>query len=304
MQISRKSLLSGLILTAALSACGTWTQPAAPVEQANPYGGDNTAANPYGAPPQENAPYTPGAQPNQPYAAPAQGTYVAPHSTYIPSTAPVDLNANTHTVVYGDTVYNVAKRYQISENDLRMWNNLADNNIQIGQILAVRGTPTTGATPYTPPPANTVAVTPPPSVVTPPVTTPPTQPTASGNTRDVAGITWMRPTQGAVLGGYGGESKGIDYGGTVGQPVYAAADGKVVYSGSGLRGYGNLVIIQHNATYLTAYGNNQSLVVKEGQQVRRGQEVARMGNSDASRVQLHFELRENGKPIDPSRFIP
>jgi lipoprotein NlpD len=90
----------------------------------------------------------------------------------------------------------------------------------------------------------------------------------------------------------------------VGDPVLAAADGRVIYAGSGLRGYGNLVILKHNNTYLTAYAHNQTLLVKDDQVVRRGQKIAEMGSSDADRVQLHFEIRKQGKAIDPSRLLP
>jgi lipoprotein NlpD len=86
--------------------------------------------------------------------------------------------------------------------------------------------------------------------------------------------------------------------------VFAAADGRVVYAGSGLRGYGNLVIIKHNAEYLTAYAHNQALLVKEDQAVRKGQKIAEMGSTDAERVQLHFEIRKQGKPVDPARQLP
>ena len=89
-----------------------------------------------------------------------------------------------------------------------------------------------------------------------------------------------------------------------GDPVYAAADGRVVYAGSGLRGYGNLVILKHNATYLTAYAHNQTLLVKDDQHVKRGQKIAEMGSTDADSVQLHFEIRKQGKPIDPARLLP
>ena len=99
-------------------------------------------------------------------------------------------------------------------------------------------------------------------------------------------------------------SKGLVFAGKAGDPVLAAADGRVVYAGSGLRGYGNLLIVKHNNTYLTAYAHNQSLLVKEDQVVRRGQKIAEMGASDAERVQLHFELRKLGKPIDPARLLP
>ena len=99
-------------------------------------------------------------------------------------------------------------------------------------------------------------------------------------------------------------SKGVAITGKLGDPVMAAADGRVVYAGSGLRGYGNLVIVTHNTTYLTAYAHNQVLLVKEDQVVRRGQKIAEMGSSDAERVQLHFEIRRQGKPIDPLKLLP
>ena len=99
-------------------------------------------------------------------------------------------------------------------------------------------------------------------------------------------------------------SKGLAITGKAGDPVLAAADGRVVYAGSGLRGYGNLVIVKHNATYLTAYAHNQTLLVKDEQVVRRGQKIAEMGSSDADRVQLHFEIRRLGVPIDPQKLLP
>ena len=99
-------------------------------------------------------------------------------------------------------------------------------------------------------------------------------------------------------------NKGVSIGGKPGDPVVAAADGRVVYAGAGLRGYGNLVILKHNNTYLTAYAHNQALLVKEDQAVRRGQKIAEMGSSDAERVQLHFEIRKQGKPVDPARLLP
>jgi lipoprotein NlpD len=98
--------------------------------------------------------------------------------------------------------------------------------------------------------------------------------------------------------------KGIDIAGTNGDAVLASAPGRVVYAGSGLRGYGKLVIIKHNATYLTAYAHNSDILVKEGQSVTRGQKIAEMGSTDADRVKLHFEIRRLGKPMDPLRFLP
>jgi lipoprotein NlpD len=118
-------------------------------------------------------------------------------------------------------------------------------------------------------------------------------------------INWVWPAGGSVTGAFDdSRNKGITIAGKAGDPVVAAADGRVVYAGSGLRGYGNLVIVKHNNTYLTAYAHNQTLLVKEDQVVKRGQRIAEMGSSDASRVQLHFEIRKQGKPIDPTRLLP
>jgi lipoprotein NlpD len=116
---------------------------------------------------------------------------------------------------------------------------------------------------------------------------------------------WAWPAAGSVLAGFEeGKQKGLAIAGKAGDPVLAAADGRVVYAGSGLRGYGNLVIVKHNNTYLSAYAHNQTLLVKEDQAVRRGQKIAEMGSSDAERVQLHFEIRRQGKPVDPARLLP
>ena len=100
------------------------------------------------------------------------------------------------------------------------------------------------------------------------------------------------------------KNKGVDIAARAGDPVLAAADGRVVYAGAGLRGYGNLIIVKHNNTYLTAYAHNQALLVKEDQMVRQGQKIAEMGSSDADRVKLHFEIRRQGKPVDPLRYLP
>jgi len=113
------------------------------------------------------------------------------------------------------------------------------------------------------------------------------------------------PAQGAVNSHFDdSKNKGLDISGKTGDPIFAAADGKVVYSGSGLRGYGNLIIVKHNNTFLTAYAHNQTLLVREDQSVKRGQKIAEMGNSDSEQVKLHFELRRLGKPVDPLKFLP
>lgn len=122
---------------------------------------------------------------------------------------------------------------------------------------------------------------------------------------DEENLEWVWPSAGKLLQSFGEtNSKGIDIGGRAGQPVLAAAPGKVVYSGSNLRGYGNLVILKHNKTYLSAYAHNSQILVKEGQQVTRGQKIAEMGKSDADSVKLHFEIRRLGKPVDPLKYLP
>ena len=141
------------------------------------------------------------------------------------------------------------------------------------------------------------------SVVQQPAPTPPVSSVSSGGVRTAAGITWQRPTAGDIIAHYSNSNKGVDIAGTSGQAVVSAADGKVVYAGNGLRGYGNLVIVQHNSTYLTAYGHNQALLVKEGEVVKRGQTIARMGNTDTDRVKLHFEVRQDGKPVNPVNYV-
>lgn len=118
-------------------------------------------------------------------------------------------------------------------------------------------------------------------------------------------VDWGWPAQGKILNGFNESdgAKGMDIAGTQGQPVFAAAAGKVVYSGAGLRGYGKLVIIKHNKTYLSAYAHNSQILVKEGQEVTKGQKIAEMGSTDADQVKLHFEIRKLGKPVDPSRYL-
>ena len=130
----------------------------------------------------------------------------------------------------------------------------------------------------------------------------PPQSAASAGDDDVA---WIWPSAGSVIAGFDElKNKGLDIAGKLGDPVLAAGDGRVVYAGAGLRGYGNLIILKHNNTYLTAYAHNQTLLVKEDQTVRKGQKIAEVGQSDADRVKLHFEIRRQGKPVDPARYLP
>lgn len=119
-------------------------------------------------------------------------------------------------------------------------------------------------------------------------------------------LEWGMPSSGKVIAGYSENAnrKGVDIAGQKGQAVLASASGKVVYSGSGLRGYGKLIIIKHNKTYLSAYAHNDNLLVKEGQNVTKGQKIAEMGSSDTDQVKLHFEIRKFGKPVDPALYLP
>jgi lipoprotein NlpD len=150
--------------------------------------------------------------------------------------------------------------------------------------------------------AGTISGTPSASVPVAPVA-PVLPPTASSKGDDES-IVWGWPAKGKLLGSYTEVSKGIDIGGAQGAPVLAAAGGKVMYSGTGIRGYGKLVIIKHNGTYLSAYAHNHNIVVKEGQDVKKGEKIAEMGSTDADQVKLHFEIRKQGKPVDPAKLLP
>lgn len=136
-----------------------------------------------------------------------------------------------------------------------------------------------------------------------------TEPPPEAKTAEAAAggddVPWIWPANGKMVGTFSeGGNKGVDIAGKAGDAVIAAGDGKVVYSGTGLRGYGKLVIIKHNNTYLSAYAHNQNILVKEGQSVTKGQKIAEMGNTDADQVKLHFEVRRSGKPVDPLKYLP
>ncbi len=149
-----------------------------------------------------------------------------------------------------------------------------------------------------PSPTHSASATSTASSVTPPAAT-------SGRDAGETDLIWLWPAAGPLVSSFDEtRNKGVAIAGRAGDPVFAAADGRVVYAGSGLRGYGNLIIVKHNDTYLTAYAHNQALLVKEDQPVKRGQKIAEMGASDTDRIQLHFEVRKRGKPIDPTRILP
>lgn len=128
--------------------------------------------------------------------------------------------------------------------------------------------------------------------------------TTTASAAEEENISWIWPTDGKLTSGFDDGKKGIDIAGKSGQPVVSASAGKVMYAGSGIRGYGNLVIVKHTSNVLSAYAHNKTILVKEGQIVTKGQKIAEMGNSDADTVKLHFEIRQQGKPVDPAKFLP
>ncbi|MFO0107680.1 MAG: peptidoglycan DD-metalloendopeptidase family protein [Burkholderiales bacterium] len=211
-----------------------------------------------------------------------------------------------YTVQRGDTLTRIALDHGQSWRDLASWNNLSNAHlIEVGQVLRVSPPGATLQTsgvvvqPISPSAASEPKVTSAASPTSPPAATP------SVPAVNDPGLAFAWPATGAVIGAFDEvKNKGLDIAGQAGDPVLAAADGQVVYAGAGLRGYGNLIILKHNNTFLTAYAHNQSLLVKEDQQVRRGQKIAEMGKTDADRVKLHFEIRRQGKPVDPAKFLP
>ena len=231
-----------------------------------------------------------------------------------------------YSVKSGDTLIRIGMDNGQSWRDIARWNNIDNPNlIETGQVIRVAPPEETGvvvrpvtstnvvtspapanASSAPAPAANAAAVKPPQSAASASNSASPT-PANNLVTADTAeeAVSFQWPTRGNVLAGFDEvKNKGVDIAGKAGDPVLAAADGKVVYAGSGLRGYGNLVIIKHNNTYLTAYAHNQSLLVKEDQTIKRGQKIAEMGNSDADQVKLHFEIRRQGKPVDPAKYLP
>ena len=236
----------------------------------------------------------------------------------------------SYTVKRGDTLHRIALEYGQNYRDLVAWNNLSDaNDIKVGQVLRVApqnavverragvttspismppsDTRTAAAAPRKPAPAAVVTEAP---ARTADAALPPAAPAVSGALAAPAlaeedRVSWMWPSDGRVVGTFEeGKNKGIDIAGKLGQKVMAASGGKVMYAGSGIRGYGNLVIVKHSNNVLSAYAHNRAIVGKEGDPVVKGQTIAEMGNSDSDSVKLHFEIRQQGKPVDPSRFLP
>jgi lipoprotein NlpD len=219
-----------------------------------------------------------------------------------------------YTVKPGDTMIRIGLDTGQNWRDISRWNTIDNpNQIEVGQVLRLSPSPSNAAVVVARPVASQAPVSTslpvqsnspgqPAANVAPQASNEASPPSQSGGEDD---LTWIWPTQGTQLAGFDEvKNKGIDIAGHAGDAVLASADGRVVYSGAGLRGYGNLIILKHNNTYLTAYAHNQTLLVKEDQAVRKGQKIAEMGSSDADRVKLHFEIRRQGKPVDPLKYLP
>lgn len=218
------------------------------------------------------------------------------HST--PQTS-VAKPGQTATVRKGDTLYALARIHNITPRDLAAWNGLSEPyTIYPGQrIRLYPGGGTPGRAP------TTVVTAPRPGTSTP-APSPAPVPT---NTPIKNNINWRWPADGALVGRYVAADvtkQGIDIAGTSGQPVRATAPGVVVYSGAGLVGFGELIIIKHNEQWLSAYGHNRKRLVNEGQNVKAGEQIAEMGRTGTTRDMLHFEIRYNGKPVDPQQYLP
>jgi len=218
-----------------------------------------------------------------------------------------------YTVKPGDALIRIALDNGQSWRDVARWNNLDNpNRIEVGQVLRV-----------VPPGVDAGAATTRPIASAPKVETRPldSRPPAAATSAaapaapaavaaaavpvDDDGLAWGWPVAQPISAGFDEQrNKGLDFAGKAGDPVLAVADGRVVYAGSGLRGYGNLVIIKHNNTYLTAYAHNRAMLVEQDQVVRKGQRIAEMGSTESDTVKLHFEVRKLGKPVDPARLLP
>lgn len=239
-----------------------------------------------------------------------------------------------YTVKTGDTLYSIALEFGLEYRELAAWNNIDPSRIRIGQQL--RLSPPRGAavaTPLRTPPggvetqplgAGAVAgakgeprgvrvpysdqtyaqmsgAKPEPAVTVKPSAQPEAKPVPAG----ADDVDWIWPVNGKIVSAFNeNTSKGIGIGGKMGQPVVAAGPGRVIFSGTGIRGLGKLIVIKHNEKFLSVYAHNRELLVKEGQAVARGQKIAEMGDTDADRVKLHFEIRRLGKPVDPSGLLP
>lgn len=205
-------------------------------------------------------------------------------------------SASTYVVKPGDTLNKISRATGVSENTIARINKITNPNLLIvGQTLRLSDS-------QTPPPvarsSGSAGQTSQPTQT--PVSTEPSSVRAS----DAGLISWGWPAKGKIIQGFTPTTKGIDIAGSTGDPIEVAADGKVIFSGDGPRGLGNLVIVEHSDGFITAYAHNKSLLVKEGQTIKRGTKIAEMGQSDTTSVRLHFEVRRRGTPVDPMQYLP
>jgi lipoprotein NlpD len=232
----------------------------------------------------------------------------------------------TYVVKPGDTLYGIARSNGVDVESLKRWNTITDtNHLAVGQVLrlsapaagaatAGAGTKTPPVTPVRPPEQKTEPTPLPPpgeQPASPPPANPPATPAPAPvetpkppRAADAGAINWGWPATGSLVQTFSSGSKGIDIGGNPGDPVLAAADGKVMYSGNGVRGLGNLIIINHQNGFITAYAHNRALLVKTGQDVKKGAKIAEVGQTDTTSPRLHFEIRKQGTPVDPLQYLP
>ncbi|ARP86454.1 peptidoglycan DD-metalloendopeptidase family protein [Bordetella genomosp. 9] len=247
--------------------------------------------------------------------------------TATPAPAPAAAGG-TYVVKPGDTLYGIARANGVDVESLKRWNNIVDSNhLAVGQVLKLSapsgaasasagGSKTAPATPVRPPEQKTE-----PTPLPPPPGEEPASPAAAANNpaptppapadtpkparaADAGSVNWGWPAQGQVITTFSTSTKGIDIAGNPGDPVVAAADGKVMYSGNGVRGLGNLIIINHTSGFITAYAHNRTLLVKTGQEVKKGAKIAEVGQTDTTSPRLHFEIRRQGTPVDPLTYLP
>jgi len=225
-----------------------------------------------------------------------------------------------YTVLPGDTLFSIARRHGVSVESLAQLNQISDpSQLRAGQVLQLSGKPAaSGAPPSVAPPAGTKPVagpspatpagssaqtpsTPPSGSAQPPAST---RTTAAPRARDADLIRWDWPARGRILQAFNVNTKGIDLEGKIGDPVKAAADGTVMYAGNGVRGLGNLILLGHRDGFISAYAHNQVLLVKTGQKIKQGAQIASIGQSDATSPRLHFEIRRRGTPVNPLSYLP
>ncbi|MGY6269201.1 peptidoglycan DD-metalloendopeptidase family protein [Achromobacter denitrificans] len=220
-------------------------------------------------------------------------------------------SGGTYVVKPGDTLYKIARANNVDVENVKRWNNLSDpNQISVGQVLKMSGSaggaqtaPIGGSKPQPRPLDQPETATPAPEPTATPAPAP-VETKPATRAADAGVINWAWPANGQIVQGFNASSKGIDIAGALGDPITAAADGLVKYSGNGVRGLGNLIIVEHQNGFITAYAHNRAVLVKTGQTVKRGAKIAELGQSDATSPRLHFEIRRQGTPVDPMQYLP